>query len=169
MIRLLIDSGADVFVVNHQGINMLHVSAQGDSPASLAIFLEHGLDINSRDYRKSSPLHWASFSNAECILNYIIAWGGDLTSQDVKGLTPLHLAVRQFSDSRSTRGIKQLLLKGADRNILDYDAKKPIDYLPTPKPGDKPDNLSLELRHNILADKWTFLGDCLMIRNTFRK
>ena len=132
LIRLLVRHGADVHAINRQGINMLHVSAQGDSPVSLAYFLEKGLDINSKDFRESTPLHWAAFSNAECILNYIIAWGGDLNAQDSKGLTPLHLAVKSYKDNHSTRGIKQLLLKGADRNALDYETKKPIDYVPLP-------------------------------------
>ena len=85
---------------------MLHVSAQGDQPGSLAYFLQKGLDINSVDLRKSTPLHWAAFSGAELTLNYIIAWGGDLDSQDSKGLTPLHLAVKAYKDNRSSKGIK---------------------------------------------------------------
>jgi len=139
MIRLLVKHGADVHAINRQGINMLHVSSQGDSPVSLAYFLEKGLNINSMDYRESTPLHWAAFSNAECILNYIVAWGGDLNAQDSKGLTPLHLAVKSYKDSHSTRGIKQLLLKGADRNALDYESKKPVDHVPLPEPDQRPD------------------------------
>jgi len=78
LIKLLVKHGADVNAYNRQGINMLHVSAQGDQPVSLAYFLDKGLDINSKDYRSSTPLHWAAFSGAELTLNYIIAWGGDL-------------------------------------------------------------------------------------------
>ena len=75
---------------------MLHVAAQGDSPVSLAFFLQQKLDINSTDYRLSTPLHWACFSGAELTINYIIAWGGDLNAKDQKGLTPLHLAVKSY-------------------------------------------------------------------------
>lgn len=57
---------------------MLHVSAQGDQPVSLAFFREKGLDINSVELRGSSPLHWAAFSGSDLTLNYIIAWGGDV-------------------------------------------------------------------------------------------
>lgn len=78
LIKLLVKHGADVNAYNRQGINMLHVSAQGDQPVSLAYFLDKALDINSKDYRSSTPLHWAAFSGAELTLNYIIAWGGDL-------------------------------------------------------------------------------------------
>lgn len=80
LIRLLVANGANVNEVNRQGINMLHVSAQGDQPVSLAFFIEKGLPINSKDLRESTPLHWAAFSGAELTLNYIIAWGGDLNA-----------------------------------------------------------------------------------------
>ena len=106
LVRLLVKNGADINAVNRQGINMLHVSAQGDQHVSLAYFIDKGLDIKSKDLRHSNPLHWAAFSGAELTLNYIIAWGGDLNAQDSKGLTPLHLAVKSYKENRSTKGIK---------------------------------------------------------------
>ena len=47
MIRLLVKHGAEINVVNKQGINMLHVAAQGDAPIAIAYFLEKGISINS--------------------------------------------------------------------------------------------------------------------------
>ena len=52
--------------------------------------------------------------------------------RDSKGLTPLHLAVKSAKEHRSTKGVKQLLIKGADRNALDNSGMKPIDYMPLP-------------------------------------
>jgi ankyrin repeat protein len=98
---------------------MLHVAAQGDQPVSLSYFIEKGLNINSKDARNSTPLHWASFSGAELTMSYIVAWGGDLEAKDTKGLTPLHLAVKSYREFHSMKGIKQLLIKGADRDALD--------------------------------------------------
>ena len=57
---------------------MLHVSAQGDNPASLAYFIKKGMDINVVDERGDSPLHWAALNNAEVSIQYIIAFGGDI-------------------------------------------------------------------------------------------
>ena len=77
-------------------------------------------------------MHWAGFSGADLTLNYILAWGGDTEMRDSKGLTPLHLAVKSSKEHRSTKGVKQLLIKGADRNALDNVGMKPIDYMPLP-------------------------------------
>ena len=173
MIRLLVKHGADINVVNKQGINMLHVAAQGDQPVAIAYFLEKGLNINSQDKCKSTPLHWAGFSGADLTLNYILAWGGDTEMRDSKGLTPLHLAVKSAKEHRSTKGVKQLLIKGADRNALDNEGKLPVDYMPLPFDKDGKtqtqgvDPMVLDIR-NCLKDEWTILGDCLMIRNTFK-
>ena len=44
---------------------MLHVSAQGDNPASLYYYLDKGMDINLVDELGDTPLHWAASNNAE--------------------------------------------------------------------------------------------------------
>lgn len=59
---------------NMYGANMLHVSAQGDQPASLVFFIiEKGMDINEVDNRGSTPLHWACYSKSEFALSYLLA------------------------------------------------------------------------------------------------
>lgn len=60
MIRLLIKHGADIYASNKNGLNMLHVSAQGEAPVSLAYFLEKGLQIDSRDISGRTPMHHAA-------------------------------------------------------------------------------------------------------------
>jgi ankyrin repeat protein len=50
-------------------------------------------------------------------LSYILSWDADVNARDSKGLTPLHLAVKAAEDMQSTRSIKHLLIKGADRSI----------------------------------------------------
>jgi ankyrin repeat protein len=74
-------------------------------------------------------LHWAAFAGAELALSFIVAWNADIDSADSKGLTPLHLAVKSSEDLRSTKAIKQLLIKGANRNLRDLNGKRPIDLL----------------------------------------
>jgi len=46
-IIVLLNYGADKNAVNGDGLNMLHVAAQGNSAPSLYFFKQLGLDINS--------------------------------------------------------------------------------------------------------------------------
>jgi len=60
---------------------------------------------------------------------YLLSFGADPDLQDSKGLTPLHLAVKTSEDNRTTRTIKQLLVKGADRHIRDKAGKRAVDFV----------------------------------------
>jgi palmitoyltransferase len=112
-------------------------------------------------------MHWAAYSGAELTLSYIIAFGGALEAVDIKGLTALHFACKEYKQTRSTKGIKQLLIKGANRNAMDFDGKRPIDYVPIDyKNGHK--ELSLEI-NKLLREEWSFAGDCLVLKTSFRK
>ena len=46
-----------------------------------------------------------------------------LNNQDIQGLTPLHLAVI----SGNSKIVKKLLIKGAKKDIGDFEGKKPYD------------------------------------------
>ena len=49
LIKLLMRNKADFTVKTSEGINMLHVAAQGDQAFSLTYFKDKGLSIMSRD------------------------------------------------------------------------------------------------------------------------
>jgi ankyrin repeat protein len=76
-----------------------------------------GLDINAPDKKKSTPLHWAAFSGSEVALSFILAWNPDVDATDAEGSTPLILATKHAEELKSTRSIKHLLIRGANRHI----------------------------------------------------
>lgn len=115
--------GADKDAVNVQGLNLMHVAAQGDQPLSLVLLLTMGMDIEVADYKKGTPLHWATFLGCETASSLLIAWEANLDLQDFDGNTPLHVAVSE----EHTRIAKNLLLKGAKRNILNAKGQAPMD------------------------------------------
>jgi len=69
----LIALGSDMYCKNKFGINMVHVSAQGDAPSTIYYFKTKGLDLRSRDNRGSTPLHWACYSKSEVALVYLLS------------------------------------------------------------------------------------------------
>ena len=129
LIKLLMRNKADYKVKTSEGINMLHVAAQGDQAFSLTYFKEKGLSIRSKDKEKSTPLHWACCAGSDTASYYLQSWGVDVNAKDFLGYTPLHLAVRYSARFPNTRAIKELLIKGADRDAVEKSGLKPIDLV----------------------------------------
>jgi hypothetical protein len=71
--------------------------------------------------------------------------------------------VKTYDIHRSTKAVKQLLIKGANRNTLDNQGGKPSQFV-----QDSNDKVAQEML-SLLQDNWTLLGDFLMIRTTFKK
>lgn len=78
------------------------------------------MDINDADHRGSTALHWACFARSEFALSYILSMKPDLEYQDKAGNTPLHLAIKSVPQLRSTRPVRALLLRGANRSATNF-------------------------------------------------
>lgn len=127
LIKLLVRAGSNVLARNKQGINMLHVAAQGDQAFSLIYFKNRGVSINEKDGESSTALHWACFAGSDTAIYYLLAWGIDVNAFDNNSNTPLHIAIKSAESFPNTRSIKELLIKGADKDIKNIEGKKPID------------------------------------------
>jgi len=62
-------------------------------------------------------------------LNYLLSLKPNLEAKDIRGLTPLHIAVSSVEKIGSTRSVKTLLLRGANRETKDKDGKTPMDWI----------------------------------------
>ena len=62
-------------------------------------------------------------------IGYILSMKPDLEAKDIQGFTPLHIAVTSVQKLNSTRSVKALLLKGADREAVDDKGKRPVDLI----------------------------------------
>ena len=71
LIKLLMRNKADFTVKTSEGINMLHVAAQGDQAYSLTYFKSKGLCIMSKDKERSTPLHWACCAGSDTASYYL--------------------------------------------------------------------------------------------------
>jgi len=87
--------------------------------------------VNIRDQKNSTPLHWACYTRSEMALNYLLTMKPNLEAKDSSGFTPLHIAIPHVEKLGSTRNVKSLLLRGADRNAIDNHGKTPMDLIPT--------------------------------------
>ena len=62
-------------------------------------------------------------------MGYILAWDPDLQIKDNDGYTPLHLAVKAVDAMESSRPVRFLLIRGADKYAKDHNQKTPIDLV----------------------------------------
>mmetsp|Transcript_17121 Transcript_17121/g.28881 ORF Transcript_17121/g.28881 Transcript_17121/m.28881 type:complete len:238 (+) Transcript_17121:1994-2707(+) len=129
-IYTLLENGADYTIKNKNGLNLLHVSAQGDTAPPLYLFHKnYGISLNEKDKRGSTPLHWACYSQSETAIVFILAWSPNVDLKDNEGFTPLHLAVRSVDALESCRPVRALLIKGARTDIRDNRDKLASDYI----------------------------------------
>lgn len=125
----LLDNNVDYKATNSNGLNAIHVAAQGDQAATLYLFKQMGIDPNEPDNLGSTALHWSIYALSEVSLSYLLAMNIDVNAQDHQGMTALHLAVKNLEELGSTRIIKALIYKGADPSISDSCGHLPVDLL----------------------------------------
>ena len=89
LMRLLRRHGADVFESAADGINMLHMATQGDSPVVIVNLLEKEMYVDMTDSNGRTPLHHAAIHGTEVAACYLLANGAKVNAQDNEGMTPL--------------------------------------------------------------------------------
>lgn len=112
-------------------------------------------------------MHWSCLTGSELTTTYLISWGCDLHARNALGETPLFSAIKPYDGmEKTTRGVKYLLSSGADPNVVNNEGKtahhlvqEGLEYMNDP---------AFETKR-LLDQKWTFLGDFLMIRTAYKK
>ena len=112
----------------------MHMASQGESPYTYHLRdlyekpkdmkdEEDMLNINVRDRNFCTPLHWAVYVSSQISISYLLANPEiQINARDIWGQTPLHKAVRKGE----LRVIKQLIVKGADKDIKDQQDRTPM-------------------------------------------
>ena len=135
----LIDRGADVTLVDNQGMTCFHhmVKTTGHVRIySIDTFLDKGLDINAADLRGKTCLFFCRCSSTAKVL---VDKGADLDRLDNDGRSVLHHAVESLLDEESWRSrrmfrdyvglVMELMELGVDTNLLDNSGKRCLDDL----------------------------------------
>jgi len=91
-------------------------------------------------------------------LSYLLAWEPDKNIQDNEGLTPLHLAVKSVDAVESTRPVRFLLIRGADKTIQDNSNQTALDLVNNGEVKDR--KFARELKNMLLKSDNCTCFDC---------
>lgn len=122
----------------------MHVAAQADEPFAITYLHRHGASVNVVDQERMNPLHWACHAGADRAIYYLLAWTKDINAQDMYGRTALHMAIEKIGRFDHVRPIKELILKGASREIMTYASK-----------NDKGESIPARRPVEILKQQWS--------------
>eukprot|EP01112_Ceratiomyxa_fruticulosa_P013024 TRINITY_DN3639_c0_g1_i1.p1 TRINITY_DN3639_c0_g1~~TRINITY_DN3639_c0_g1_i1.p1 ORF type:complete len:1340 (-),score=321.57 TRINITY_DN3639_c0_g1_i1:88-4107(-) len=94
-VRLLIESGAEVMVLDDEGRYPIHEAVLGGNLETLKLIVSNSpsSSVNSEDNEGRVPLHDACFSNQTEIVRYLLESGATLHVVDKDGWSPFALAV----------------------------------------------------------------------------
>jgi FOG: Ankyrin repeat len=65
--------GAEINVVNNQGLTLMHVASQGDQAYVLAYLRSVGMEFNEKDKKGGLPLHWAAYMGCETSASVLLS------------------------------------------------------------------------------------------------
>jgi palmitoyltransferase len=111
----LINNGGDIQSSNNNGLNILHMAAQGNHPNIIIYIIEKFcFNINSLDINGNNALHWSVYKNSFQIIDFLLYFGININQQEKEGFTPLHLAVL----NKNLKMVKKLLFLKCNKNLL---------------------------------------------------
>ena len=92
VVRILLDNGANVSIVDAEGSTALHRSASLGTLGSMKLLVEAGADLDATDSCGYSTLHLAALQQEPAMMSLLIEAGANPNSGMLNEATPLHLA-----------------------------------------------------------------------------
>ncbi|KAJ0333426.1 hypothetical protein COL5a_001133 [Colletotrichum fioriniae] len=126
-LRILLDAGVDVNVVNDDGYTALHVKML--LVESLSLLVEIGkAEINKRALSNGKTPLLISLEDCHTDTTLkLIEYGADCTIVDNNGNGPLHISLQSYSAEPQV--IEALLRAGADLNLRNKSGQTPMDAM----------------------------------------
>ncbi len=121
LVKLLLDSRADVNAAYIDGSTPLHFAAYGHKDI-VELLLANRADVNSKDNIGYTPLHLAARRGYQDIVELLLANKADVNAKDNRGQTPLH----QASENGYSKVVELLLAYKADANAKDLKYYAPL-------------------------------------------
>jgi len=98
VVKFLLDHGANVDQINHEGRTALHRAVLKNHSAIAQCLVDYLADINIVDANKRTPLHWAAFFGFTECFKILVDNGADVSLRDKSSATAEDIAVSKGRD-----------------------------------------------------------------------
>jgi ankyrin repeat protein len=154
-VKLLLQYGSNVNVVDKQGFNALHLSVKTRSVDICKLVINAGANINTRFETGETSLHIACNFQLEDIIELLIKNGIDVNIQDYDHeFTSLHYA----TNLNNKNIVKILLEHGANQNFQDIYGNTPLHYAITEGGLEIFEMLVKNTKHRVNLNLWNITG-----------
>ncbi|KAJ5387764.1 hypothetical protein N7509_010305 [Penicillium cosmopolitanum] len=136
VMAFLLENGADVNAIDHQGCTPLLLAKAEKSGEEkhrrLETLLQHGADINARDNTGCSVLHYQAHALSSELIKWLCDLGCDVNWKNDVGVTPIIKALEtphsRSSDlaRRQVMAVETLIFLGATVNQISSESKSPL-------------------------------------------
>jgi len=106
LIRLLLESGADVEARNSSGQTPLLYSSYAGFQRAVELLLDKGATFRYQDRNGRTPLHYAAREGQAAVVELLLGKGADPALKDGQGLTPL-----EYAAQRDRRAVLEVFLR----------------------------------------------------------
>ena len=95
----LMDNGANLNSNNINGLNVLHLSVQGNRLNIITLLMEkYVFDINKQDNQGNTALHWAVYFNNQQCIDYLLHYNININITDNNSCTAMDIAIKRENE-----------------------------------------------------------------------
>ena len=130
MFMYIISLGADPNMKNKHGATLMHKAAKDDN-TSLITYLRDklGFSICETDCHGNTPLHYSCFEGNTFASYWLIGFGQKVNATNNNNDTPLHCIMRSKKKLKNSKIVRELIFKGADKELKNKDNLTPIEMI----------------------------------------
>jgi len=123
----LMDNGANLNSNNINGLNVLHLSVQGNRLNIITTLMEKYIfDINKQDNQGNSALHWAVYFNNQQSIDYLLYYNININIIDNDNCTAMDIAIKRENEDLIEKIKNSFIIKfgvSANNDIKKYFTK----------------------------------------------
>ena len=124
--KKLLDNGAHLNSNNINGLNVLHLSTQGNRLNIITALMEKYIfDINKQDNQGNTALHWAIYFNNQQCIDYLLHYNINIDIADINNCTAMDLAIKRENEQLIEKIKNSFIIKyGISTKIKKYFSTK---------------------------------------------